>query len=103
MAPPPSKLRKGLAKVLAFIESELAAGRPFPKAAAIGAHMGWRANLARDALTGLAAAGVLVGSPPAKLGGAWTYRLAPAPAQPHEAAPPPAPLPPLPPAEPAEL
>jgi hypothetical protein len=95
-AAPRPKLRAGLAAVLAFIEGEIAAERPFPTAAAIAAHMGWRVGSARDALQGLVAAGCLVGKPPpaAERGrGQWTYRLAPQPTPP-EAAPAVAPAPP---------
>lgn len=54
--PPPQR-----AKVLAFIQAELAAGLPFPSSASISAHMSWKhAGSVSHALEGLRIDGWLV-------------------------------------------
>lgn len=54
---PHRALRKRTADVLGFCKAEVAAGRSFPKPAAIAARMGWSPQSAADCLVGLAAYG----------------------------------------------
>ena len=45
---------KGAAGVMAFIEAEIAAGRPFPSRVQVARHMGWKTTSGvQDALTRL--------------------------------------------------
>jgi hypothetical protein len=49
-------LPRQMARVLAFIEAEVAAGRPFPSPSDIAAHMGWKNAVSGvDALRNLGA------------------------------------------------
>lgn len=59
-AAPTGPLPKQQAKVIAFIDAEIGAGRPFPSAEKIANHMGWRnAQSAYDCMHRLAWRGEL--------------------------------------------
>lgn len=65
-------------RVLAFMRSESAAGRPLPSARAIATHMGWKnANGAADACMALAAKGHLriVSREPSSRGWRYVWQL----------------------------
>lgn len=67
-------------RVLEFIESEVLAGRKFPTATAIGAHIGWKSpHSASDALTALVCAGRLIIKDRVLAGRYWKYEYGLAP------------------------
>lgn len=64
-------------RVLAFIKSEIAAGRPFPSRSAIAVAMGWRHDSsASDALMGLYRHGHLIVLKREKSGQGFRYHYA---------------------------
>ncbi len=68
--------RIGRMGVLAYIQSEIAAGWPFPSIEDIAEHFGWHHSSVRDALMGLVAMGHVRVVSRTKSGKGWRYTYA---------------------------